>query len=298
MSARRRAAARGSVVAIGVFDGVHRAHRRIIASAVRQARAMHAASVVLTFWPHPAGRQSLYSLQHRLRMVAELGVSRTVVVRFTRSFAGLSPEAFIRAVLVKRLHARRVYVGENFRFGRQASGTVVTLKQYAARYGYSVRSFAVMKYHGRTISSTAIRTLISAGKLSAARLLLGRPVSVFGTVIKGRALGRVLGFPTANIDPHHEILPPCGVYAVRVCVGRRRVNGMCYIGTRPTFDRSGRRLSIEAHLFDFNGRLYGRDIEIFFVRRIRPDKRFSSADALVKRIRLDCLLAKKLLASS
>lgn len=296
MNAGRRLHAQGSVVAIGVFDGVHRAHRRIIEYAVRRARAARLKCIVLTFWPHPAGEQSLYSLQHRRRIIAELGVDRCVVVRFTRRFASLNPESFIRDILVKELHARLVCVGENFRFGRSAAGTTATLRRYAGRWGYAVRVFGVMKHRGRTISSTAIRSLIAVGRIAEAGRLLGRPVSVFGTVVRGDSRGRGLGFPTANIDPHHEILPPPGVYAVRVALGTRGTAGICYIGTRPTFKGRSQRISVEVHLFGFSGDLYGRDLELFFVRRIRGDKKFPSVQALVERMRRDSLLAKRLLS--
>lgn len=288
-------AARPAAVAIGVFDGVHRAHRRIISCAVRTARSHGWRSVVLTFWPHPSGQASLFSLKHRLRMIAELGADEVIVCRFTARFARQSPEAFARDLLAGKLRARQVCVGENFRFGRRAGGTVGMLRQLGRRYGFSVRAYGLMRYRGRAISSTAIRSLITAGRLGDASRLLGRPVSVFGTVVPGRKIGRTLGFPTANIDPHHEVLPPAGVYAVRVLVGKKRCAGMCYIGTRPTFGKSA-RLSVEVHLFGVSACLYDRDIEIFFVRRIRPDRRFPSAAGLASRIRRDALAAKHILS--
>jgi riboflavin kinase/FMN adenylyltransferase len=284
-----------SVVAVGVFDGVHKAHRRIISQAVKLARQTAAKSLVLTFWPHPQGEASLNSLDHRLRLIGELGVEICVVIKFNRSFAGMSAEDFVRDILVKRLNARAVFIGENFKFGKNAEGGVRLLKRFSRLYDFKVRSFPVFKSGKVAISSTLIRKLISSGKLYSAEKLLMRPVSVLGTVIKGSSLATKLGFPTANIEAHHEVLPPAGVYAVRVFFDKNNYPGICYIGKRPTFSKNSQ--SIEAHIFNFKKNIYNRDLEIKFIRKIRKEKKFPDSPALIKQIKKDIIEAKIILSS-
>jgi riboflavin kinase/FMN adenylyltransferase len=283
-----------SVVAIGVFDGVHKAHRRIISAAIRSARLRKAQSVVLTFWPHPQGQASLNSLEHRLRLIEELGADICVVISFTRRFAGISANDFVKDILADRLKAEAVYIGENFRFGKNAEGDVPLLNKLSRLYDFQVRSFGVLKTGQAVISSTLIRKLISSGKLHSAQKLLMRPVSILGTVIKGESLATKLGFPTANISAHHEVLPPAGIYAVRVFFDKQNYPGVCYIGKRPTF--SGNKQSIEVHIFDFKKNIYGFDLEIRFIRQIREEKKFSDPRALIKQIKKDIIKAKNILS--
>jgi riboflavin kinase / FMN adenylyltransferase len=284
-----------SVVAIGVFDGVHKAHRRIISAAIKSARLRKVKSVVLTFWPHPQGQASLNSLEHRLRLIAELGVDICVVIRFTRRFAGISANDFVKCILADRLKAEAVFIGENFRFGKNAGGNVSLLKKLSCLYGFRVRSFAVLKTGRAAISSTLIRKLISSGKLNAAEKILMRPVSVLGTVIKGASLATQLGFPTANIAAHHEVLPPAGIYAAQVFFDKQNYPGICYIGKRPTF--SGNKQNIEVHIFDFKKNIYGIDLEIRFIRKIRKERKFPDPRALIKQIKKDIIEAKNILFS-
>jgi riboflavin kinase/FMN adenylyltransferase len=284
-----------SVVAVGVFDGLHKAHRRIISAAVNLARQTSKKSLVLTFWPHPQGEKSLNSLPHRLRLIEELGVDVCVVIAFNRGFAAMSAENFVKNILVKRLNPAAVFVGENFRFGKNAAGSVAFLKELSGLHGFKVRSFPVFKTGKSTISSTLIRKLISSGKLKAAEDILMRPVSVLGTVIKGEALATKLGFPTANIEAHHEVLPPAGIYAVRIFLGRHSYPGVCYIGKRPTFSRN--RQSVEVHIFNFKKNIYGLDLEIQFIRNIRKEKKFSSPQGLIKQIKKDVMEVKNILFS-
>jgi riboflavin kinase/FMN adenylyltransferase len=285
---------RRSVVAIGVFDGVHRAHRVIISSAVAFARRTGATSVVLTFWPHPQGQQSLYSLEHRIRIIAALGADVCVVARFDRRFARMAAAAFIKEILVDALRASAVYVGENFRFGKDARGDSALLQKYSAQFHYALKIFRVLKSHRRVISSTAIRRLIVEGKLYEAASLLEHPVSILGRVGRGDSLATRLGFPTANIDPQHDIVPPAGIYAVRIVWKGRQFKGVCYIGNRPTFKARNAERSIEVHIFDFHRRIYGQPLEIAFVKKIRNERKFSSTPALIKAIKKDIISAKKI----
>lgn len=286
------------VVALGVFDGVHRAHRLILQEAASYARKIKGTSIAVTFSPHPQRKESLYSLEHRLKLIGQLGLDVCVVVKFNKQFSEISAENFIKKFIVEYLGAYYIYVGRDFRFGRKATGSVKTLKKFSRVYGFKIKVFGVISQGGRPISSTVIRRLISEGKLVRAQKLLSRPVSVLGTVIKGAYLAGRLGFPTANINPHHEVLPPSGVYAVKVNLDRRKLNGICYIGKRPTFRNQQKGVLkneklVEAHIFNFKKNIYGKDIEIEFIKPIRKERIFSSSRALAEQVRKDITSAKK-----
>ncbi len=287
-------------VAIGIFDGVHLAHARILRRAVAEAKKTGARSAVLTFDPHPRKVLSgdhrnppiLMSLEHRLRTFASLGVEEAVVVRFTKKFAGVERETFLEKVLVGRLGARMLSVGHDFCFGRKALGTTSYLRQRSRALGLRLFVCPPVKRAGRVISSTAIRLHIEKGRLRQAETMLGRPVSVYGSVVRGRGRGRALGFPTANLDPHHETLPPAGVYAVRGDLGGRRLKGVLHIGSRPTFKE--RDKSVEVHFLDWKGSLYGRELELFFVKKLRSIRRFSGPKSLSRAIEGDIRMARRL----
>lgn len=283
------------VVALGVFDGVHRGHREIINYAVMQARKIKGTSVALTFWPHPQKEGSLYSLEHRLRLIAELGIEVCIAVNFNRSFAKISADDFIARILVKKIGVSFVCVGKNFRFGRFALGDYKKLVAGAKKYNFQLKALSVLKSRGEPISSTAIRKLIRKSKIKEAQDLLGRPVSVLGSVIRGSSLGRVLGVPTANIDPHHEVIPPAGIYAARIFISGRRYGGVCYIGTRPTIYAKNKAIHIEVHIFGFHKDIYGEFLEIQFVKLIRPDKKFSSLEGLAVQMKKDILSCHRIL---
>jgi riboflavin kinase/FMN adenylyltransferase len=284
------------VVALGVFDGVHRGHRRILKAAVHKARSIAGTSVVLTFWPHPQKQASLYSLEHRLRLIAELGIDICGVINFTPHFAAVPAEDFIKDILAKRIGAQYVYVGKDFRFGQKAQGDLDLLRKMGKEHGFRARGINIIKVNGRAISSTLIRRLIRQGKIKQAEKLLSRPVSILGTVIKGSAVGRILGFPTANIDPHHEVIPAAGIYAVRIIFKGKRLKGACYIGNRPSLELKNKKVNIEAHIFNFKKNIYGKYLEIQFVKRVRPDRKFSSLKLLTGQIRKDTLICRRLLA--
>jgi riboflavin kinase / FMN adenylyltransferase len=282
------------VVALGVFDGLHLGHRRVLQAAVQQARRINGTSVVLTFWPHPQKKESLYSLKHRLRLIAQLGVEVTIVVKFSSSFAKISARDFIAGMLVKKIGADFVYVGKNFRFGRGGSGDYRLLINSAKQNRFTVKIFEIVKSGNATISSTQIRRLIKNFKIRQAQVLLGRPVSVSGTVIAGSRLGRILGFPTANIRPLHEVIPPAGIYCVRIIFSKKIYDGICYIGTRPTLKHKIKARRIEVHIFGFHKNIYGRMLEVQFIKLIRLDKKFSSLAALTAQIQKDIAACRKI----
>ncbi len=288
------------VVALGVFDGMHLGHRAILESVVKKARAIAGTGIAVTFFPHPQGERSLYSLRHRLRLISQLGLEVCVVIKFSRGFASISAEDFIKNILARKIKAHYVYVGRNFRFGKGAKGGFRLLEKFSRTYGFKLKVFDVVKTGRHNISSTYIRKLITEGNLGLAKKLLAHPVSVFGTVIRGSSLAAKMGFPTANINPHHEVLPPSGIYAAGILLKRKKLNGVCYIGRRPTFSmrRLGERIKnlkhVEVHIFNFNKNIYGRDLEIQFLKKIREEKKFASLKLLIAQIKKDIKVTRRL----
>lgn len=294
---------KGAVIAIGVFDGVHIGHRKIIKSAVGRAGKLGLKSVVLTFDPHPmkvirpgAKVPSLISICHRVRLIKEIGAAAVVILKFTKAVARMSAGEFIGDVLIKRFGMKELYVGQDFRFGAGAVTGIKDLGLLASAYDFRLNVVKPVKADRQIVSSSAIRRLIMKGDIRKAQKFLGRPVSVLGTVVSGARLARELGYPTANINPHHEVIPPSGVYAVRVRLNKDMLNGVLNIGFRPTFyGPRDKEPSIEVHIFDFNKRIYGKDLEIFFVRKIRDESRFADKDALVEQVRKDENAARSIL---
>ncbi len=281
------------VVALGVFDGVHLGHRRILKDTVDKAKRIEGTSMVVTFWPDPHREKSLYSLEHRLKLMESIGIEVCIVIKFNKEFSIISAEDFIRDILVNKIGAQYIYVGRNFRFGKQARGDFKTLDKVSHIYNFKLKLFDIIKINNQPISSTYIRRLITKGKLNTARKLLSRPVSVLGTVIKGTSLAGRLGFPTANVNPHHEVLPPPGVYAVLVIFNNKKFKGVCYIGTRPTFKHQ-RQKHIEVYIFNFKKNIYGKYLEIQFIKKIRNERKFSSPVSLVRQIKKDIASTKKI----
>jgi riboflavin kinase/FMN adenylyltransferase len=260
---------------------------------------------VVTFEPHPLEvlrphmtPPMLISVKHRMRLLEEEGVDMAAVINFTGDFAVMTPFCFAEEVLKKRLNAKDLLVGEDFVLGRGRAGNVKNLKRIGRRLGFNVRVIKPLKAGGQVISSTLIRRLIMSGRLENARQLLGRNVSVLGTVVRGYRRGRTIGFPTANIDPHHEAIPPSGVYAVKVKIGRKEHIGVANIGFRPTFyDAKGEKERvIEVHILDFSRLIYGKDAEVIFLKRIRQERKFKNKISLSSRIKRDIDIAKKYFA--
>lgn len=285
------------MAALGVFDGVHIGHRHILKAAVNKARAINGTAVAVTFYPHPQKEQSLYSLKHRLRLIAELGIDVCVIIKFTPAFSRIKAEDFIREIIVQKINARFIYVGRNFRFGKSAKGDAKLLKRLAGVYDYKLKTFEVIRGNHQPISSTYIRNLITNGSLTLARKLLSRPVTVLGTVVKGISLARKIGFPTANINPHHEILPPSGVYAVKVIFNNKIFRGICNIGKKPTLPQYQKEKHVEVYIFNFNRNIYGKDLEIQFIKKIRKERKFPALTHLASQIKKDIKKAKKILSA-
>jgi len=301
-----RRSTEGAVLAIGVFDGVHIGHRKIIESAVGEAKKRKLKSVVLTFDPHPTRilhpdlrAQSLISLDHRIRLIERMGVDILVVLDFSQALADISAEDFARKILVGKFGAKELCVGDNFYFGRGGHAGALRLKQLGRLYGFRVNILKSIKVGRSVVSSSLIRKLIASGDLNKASRLLGRRVSVLGTVVGGVRLARELGYPTANLNPHHEVIPPSGVYAVLVNFQGRSYKGVLNIGLRPTFYAPrDREPAIEAHIFGFKKEIYGHDLEVFFVKKIRREISFDNKDDLVKQIKRDEKRAESILKSA
>jgi riboflavin kinase / FMN adenylyltransferase len=282
-------------VAIGIFDGVHLGHQKILKKLVREAEKEKTKSLVITFYPHPREilKHSpkvplLTSLEHRLRLIKELGVDSSVVVKFKKSLSRIKADDFIEKVLVKKLNMKTLVVGKDFKFGHNKKGDFSLLKKMSGRYGFKLFGIDPVKIKGSYVSSTRIREVIEKGGLKHASVLLGRPVVILGTVVKGRRIGRALGFPTANINPHHEAIPPSGVYVVDVKLNGKVFKGVLNIGTRPTFGEN-REPVIELHILNFRKNIYGKDAEIIFKKKIRKEKKFKTVNDLKEQIKKDIL---------
>ena len=274
-----------TIVTIGIFDGVHKGHQKILKKVLKEAKASRLKSVVVTFDPHPVKVLSLraqipllMSLDHRIRLIKKMGVDYCLVKKFTKEFSKLSPEEFIKDILVDKLNLKALVTGENFLFGFKEKGCSKLLKKLSKIYDFKFYSIPPLKIGGEYISSTRIRKLIEKGRLGLAKKLLGRPVTILGTVVKGKSLGRELGFPTANIDPHHESIPPAGVYSVDAALGKKIYRGVLNISLHKI---------IEAHILNFNKNIYGRDIEVIFKQKIRNEKKFKTLESLRRQISLD-----------
>jgi len=280
---------------IGVFDGVHRGHQRVLQELVSWAHEDGGDAVVVTFDRHPrevlTGEKpvALASLEHRLVLLARAGVDVVLLLPFDESTAQTSAESFVEEVLVGALGAKKILLGANHRFGHERRGDLALLLRLGKRLGFEAREVPLEPAdEGKVVSSTAIREAIRDGRLDDAERMLGRPVTVLGTVVKGDARGRLLGFPTANLDLQHEARPPRGVYAALVSVDDAgRWLAVVNVGRRPTFHPEADEDLVEAHLLDYAGDLYGKRLEVSFLAKLRDEQKFPGPDALVAQIRAD-----------
>jgi riboflavin kinase/FMN adenylyltransferase len=296
---------RETVLAIGVFDGVHRGHRALIAEAAAAAAKLHGTPGVLTFDPHPArffapqlAPPMILSLPRRLELLQQAGAKFAVVEPFDAAFSRLDAAAFVRDVLAGDLGARHVVVGYDFTFGSGRSGTPPLLVDLGSQLGMTVDVVGQVLVDNLVCSSTKIREFAMEGRMEGAALLLGRPFEVTGTVVRGAARGRTLGFPTANLRPHADLLPRTGIYAAWARMPDdptfARMAAVS-IGVNATFTAGG-SVSLEAYLLDFDGDLYDKDLRLEFATRLRDEMRFASAEALVSEIRNDVARTRQVLA--
>ena len=292
-----------SAVAVGVFDGVHLGHQRLLHQLLEMASALQAVPTVVTFANHPdlllrgEAPPVLCSVPHRLRLLRRAGVERLVLLTFEERLQHLTPREFAERVLVRSLRARGLLLGYDSALGKDRAGTPACFRALGDELGFEVRTGTPFEVDGQPVSSTAIRAAIAGGDLTLAHRFLGRFPGAFGTVVHGDARGRALGFPTANVVPEPAVLPPPGVYAVEAILDGRAFAAAANLGTRPTFDGARRDPLLEVHLLDFEGDLYGRELEITFRRLLRPERRFADADELRAQIGRDVAAARELLRS-
>jgi riboflavin kinase / FMN adenylyltransferase len=289
------------VVTMGVFDGVHRGHQQLIGRAVQRAGETGLPSVVLTFDPHPSevvrpGSHPpiLTPLRRKAEILEDLGVDVLCVMPFTPEFARLEPNEFVHLVLVEKLLAAAVVVGENFRFGHKAAGDLDQLRTLGRTFGFATEGVALLHDDEVTLSSTFVRSSIDAGEVARAAEALGRPHRVDGIVVRGAGRGRQLGYPTANVrSDRHVAVPADGVYAGHVLLGDRKLVAAISVGTNPTFE--GRERTVEAYILDFDEDIYGMDIGVDFVEKVRGQVKFDGIEPLIEQMAKDVDQIRELL---
>jgi riboflavin kinase/FMN adenylyltransferase len=292
------------VLTIGNFDGQHRGHGELLRTVVGKAAAAGGTAVVLTFDPHPLkvlkpdlALRFLTSAEDKLAGFREVGIDEVLLLAFDHALASLHPEEFVARILGDRLRVRDLLVGEDFAFGKDRTGTMVDLLRWAPKAGFQVHAVPALRVDGEVVSSSRIRRLVQAGEVQAAARCLGRLYALSGPVVRGEQRGQALGWPTANLRlPDDRVIPADGVYAATTTRGGRRFDAVAYIGTRPTFG-GGERL-LEVNLLDEALDLYGEDLRVEFVQRLRGDLMFATPEELAACIGRDIVLARESLRST
>ena len=289
-----------TILSIGNFDGVHRAHRHVIAEIVRRAREQGTRAMAVTFEPHPvrilrpdAGLRLLTPTPEKLRLLDETGIDATLLLPFTRDLSLMTPHQFAEKILKRRLHAREVHEGYNFHFGRKAAGDVNMLAEFGKDMGFRVEVYPEMRLRGEPVSSSHIRKLLQAGRVSRARHLLGRPFSILSTPGRGRGYGSKYTVPTINLSRYVELVPQDGVYITRTRVGEECFDSVTNVGNRPTFGAES--FAVETHLLNFHQieLTPETEVEIYFLQRLRDEIKFPSVDALREQIAKDVKKARR-----
>ena len=299
---------KNAVVTIGTFDGVHIGHQKIISRLQEVARQKGGETVILTFFPHPRmilhpddlNIKLISTMDEKAERLANLGIDHLIITPFTRDFSNLSPQEYIREILVKKIGTTQIIIGYDHRFGKDRSGGLQELQHYSSELGYEVEEIPEQDIDEVAISSTTIRNAILSGDIKTAENFLGYPFHLTGKVIKGDQIGRKIGFPTANlfIEESYKLIPSDGIYAVRVDFKNgegnlKRANGMAYIGHRPTINGMSR--NIEVNIFDFKEDIYGQTIRLNFLEYMRDDQKFNSLEELKEQLSLDEVKARNLL---
>lgn len=284
-------------VTIGTFDGVHLGHQHIFKELIKEARENDGESVVITFWPHPRmiinpeprKVSMINTIEEKQELIKNIGVQHFIILPFSKEFARLSSKEFIHSYLYKKIGIKGLIVGYDHRFGKDRQGNIKELQNCADRYGFSIRKLSPFSLDEQIVSSTLIRDALFSGEIEKANSYLSRKFTLPGIVSDGKKIGRDLGFPTANIRPESKfkLVPKDGVYAVKVKIGDKLYMGMLNIGTRPTFEDDGEERSIEVHIIEYEGDLYGLEIKLFFYKRIRNELKFSSIEELVLQLKTD-----------
>lgn len=283
-----------TIVTIGTFDGVHIGHQKIIEKVINHADKQGLKSVVLTLFPHPrmvlqkdSNIKLINTIDERISILKSLGVQNVVVKEFTKVFANLSPKNYVEKILVKELNAKHIVIGYDHRFGKNRTADITDLKKFAEIHNFKVEEISAQDIADVTVSSTKIRNALSTGDVSLANNYLGYNYYISGNVIKGKGLGRTIDFPTANIHVKetYKLIPHDGVYVIKSSFEGQTLYGMMNIGTNPTVD--GKDRSIEVHFFNFNKDIYGTELKIEFLKRLRNEQKFENIDALKNRLKID-----------
>jgi len=293
-----------SINTVGTFDGLHRGHQTILEEVRREAGERGALATVVTFSPHPQlvlrhpdrpPVRILTTDKEKLALLETAQIDRVVIIPFTIDFSGTSSESFVRDILYKRIGISGVVLGHDHGFGKNREGDFAAMARIGAELHFTVRELPPFEIDGVTVSSTRVRECLLKGEVARAAGLLGRPYQISATVVRGDGRGRTMGFPTANleINDNDKLVPAHGVYAVRVHRGMRSISGMMNIGVRPTFQEQTE--TMEVHLFDFNGNLYGERLAVDFIERVRAEQRFASTTELVAQLTVDQQAAKNVL---
>ncbi|MCW3123207.1 MAG: bifunctional riboflavin kinase/FAD synthetase [Flavipsychrobacter sp.] len=286
---------KNAVLTIGTFDGVHEGHKAILEKVVAHAKAVHGESVLLTFDPHP--RKLLFPnqplgiitpLSEKLRLISDEGIQHIVVVPFTKEFSEFSAQQYIESFLVNKFHPHSIVIGYDHRFGHDRKGDLSLLEAYKEQYNYELIEIPAQLIDDATVSSTKIRHAINEGDMQHVNHMLGRNYTLKGTVVHGNKLGRTIGYPTANLQPTdaEQIVPGIGIYAIRIIHDGAQYNAMLSIGYNPTVTDK-KELRIEANIFDFDKDIYGQDLELVFIKRLRGEEKFASLDALKAQLHKD-----------
>jgi riboflavin kinase/FMN adenylyltransferase len=287
-----------TVLTLGVFDGLHLGHQRIMQRVVDRAKSEDAHATVITFDPHPravlhaeSAPPLLQTLDQRLANFEVLGIEQAIVIPFTKEFAQVAAEDFLADVVHDRLHAKEVYLGKGFAFGKDRGGDIMLLRIMSEQLGFFADEVEEVKLRGQRVSSTRIRELLVAGRINLARRMLSRPYGVEGVIIRGNRRGHTIGFPTANLKPHNRVIPKFGVYATATLVDGTWRKSITNIGVRPTFEETSEP-SIESYIFDFDGDLYGDVVRVRFLHRMRDERKFSGIEELRAQIEKDTQRAR------
>ncbi|MDQ6939804.1 MAG: bifunctional riboflavin kinase/FAD synthetase [Verrucomicrobiota bacterium] len=288
-------------LAIGVFDGVHLGHQAVISTSATHATEAKGTPVVVTFDPHPAkvlrpqdAPHLLTATQHKIALIRDLGVEHLLVIQFDREFASTPPEAFVRQLVEHSKPLREICVGHEWSFGKNRAGNLALLQQLGAELHFDVVGIKPVTVNGTVVSSTAIRGAVEQGDFAKAAAMLGRDYSILGTVKKGAQLGRKIGFPTANLSAHSEQFPPNGVYAAEAKLDGAVLRGVANLGTRPTIESEKPERLLELHFFDLHRDIYDEDVEVRFLKYLRPEQKFANLDELAAQITRDVEEAKKI----
>ncbi|MFQ5441436.1 MAG: bifunctional riboflavin kinase/FAD synthetase [Thermodesulfobacteriota bacterium] len=297
---KRAGGAGGPVITLGNFDGIHLGHQKILKKVSSRAERLKTSSVVYTLDPHPlkvvAPSKSpplILDIEDKKALIEGFNIDILVLARFNKEFASKHPGEFAEEVLIRGLGVREVWVGTDFSFGKGRTGTVRYLKALGEKSGFKVSVIPPYVKGGSVVSSSRIRALVSGGEVKKAAALLGRPYSIKGRVVRGKDIGKVIGFPTANVRVTSELCPKNGVYVVTASFDGQTRSGVLNIGTAPTF--GGKKKTVEAHLLDFKGDIYGKKMRVTFIKRLRDERHFSTKEALIKQIKKDRERAERIL---